>query len=249
MKKVLVIADVHGRKEIFQNALDKFENEGYDIFVSLGDLCDSYDRTDEDILTCVNMAIKAKEKHGENYVQIIGNHDYSYFLGLHICSGFRQTLNATLNPLFKTQEVRNMFKVCHREGNYLFSHAGVQRKWFLKHLEVLNLACGYYGLPHISRDGLDSLNQLIWTSNEHLIAEVGSIRGGMRYDYGGPFWCDKTEMLSYGPIVGLHQVVGHTPVKFIQRIDKFEGDKKYNNTSVTFCDVLGTTEQFLTLEI
>ena len=45
-------------------------------------------------------------------------------------------------------------------------------------------------------------------------------------------------MCSYGPLKGYHQYVGHTPQKYVDRVDRFEGDKHYNNTSVTFCDII-----------
>ncbi len=86
------------------------------------------------------------------------------------------------------------------------------------------------------------------TSDRHILFEIGTIRGGFASDFGGPLWCDKSELVS-SPLLGLNQVVGHTKQHFISRIHTFDGNKHYEDTSVTFIDVLGYRHQFLTLEI
>lgn len=246
--RIFVISDIHGRHEILQTGFDKFLNEGYEKIILLGDLADSYDRTNEDILRCFKMAFDMKDLLGDRMEWLIGNHELHYMFAGQLCSGFRPDLGATLNPWLV--ENRHKLKVAYshetEKDTYLFSHAGVQRKWYNKHKDFIEqFVRGDNNLGMV-------LNDMIQTGKgTEILCEVGVKRGGMRYDYGGPFWCDKEEMESYGPIKGYHQVVGHTPQKFIDKVDKFEGGKHYNNTSVTFCDVLkdGKEPQFLTLDI
>lgn len=243
--KHLVISDIHGRHEILQTGLEKFAEGGYEKVVLLGDLADSYDRTNEDILRCFKLAFDAKEKYGDALEWLLGNHELSYMFPFQMCSGFRPELAATLNPWMV--ENRALFKAAYQHRNYLFTHAGVTKAWFKKYRETV------YKFEEItgSRKLADSLNAMLLTGEGvDKLCEIGMSRGGIRYDYGGPFWADREDHMRYGPVTGYNQVVGHTPCKFIERIVKFEG-RQHNNTSVTFCDVLrdGKEPKFLTLDI
>ena len=247
--KVLVVSDVHGQHEKLSLAFDKFEKEGYDKIILLGDLADSYDRSNEDILQCFKIALNKKRELGDNMELLMGNHELHYFYdGGYRCSGFRAELKAILNPYLTAH--RDYFKVAYGIGTHLFTHAGVQREWYVKHFETLAKWADIAEIDYLEIKNLwKILNVVAQTSDVKALHEVGTIRGGDVYDKGGITWCDQEEMIWGGPLVGLHQVVGHTPQKFINRVEEFEGNTRYNNTSVTFCDVLGNSSNFLTLEI
>jgi hypothetical protein len=237
--KVLVVPDIHGKYEELEAAFEKYFTENYDKIILLGDLADSFDRTDEDILNCFYIAKSFKETLKDKMIWLIGNHETSYVYNIPCCSGFRQTLNNILHPFLKKN--KDLFQIAYQYKNYLFTHAGVQKKWWNKYKDVLDTFEGTTA---------DKLNQCYQTHHRDILYEVGVRRGGMRNSYGGPLWCDRTEMQSYGPIPDYIQVVGHTPCKSIEKIEKFEGDKYYDNTAVIFCDVLDRLPNtFLTLEI
>lgn len=232
--RIQIVPDIHGRHEILSNQFDHFLKKGYDKIILLGDLADSYDRSNEDILRCFKIAFDMKELLGERMEWLIGNHELHYMFSEENCSGYRSDLAATLGPWM--MDNKKLLKVAHQEGMHLFTHAGVQKKWFKKYKETI------YKMEELtgSRKLADNLNAMLNTSEtKSMLTEVGVIRGGWRGDYGGPFWCDRREMESYGPLAGYRQFVGHTPQKFVETVDKFEGDKHYNNTSVTFCDIFG----------
>ncbi len=236
-----MVGDLHGRHEQFSNAVSKFETEGYDKLIQIGDLADSYVRSNEDILQCFKISADLKEKYGDRFIQLYGNHDWSYRFGSYMCSGFRADLSPSLNPWMN--ENKGWFQVAHLEGNYLFTHAGVIRKWYDKYSKMIekymddkDLA---YALNCMSETGLGC----------EALYEIGVSRGGIRYDYGSPMWADRSDIESYGPLKHFHQIVGHTPQKDITEIRKFEGGKQYKDTSVRFIDVLDKHETFLTLEI
>lgn len=248
--KVLVVGDLHGRHEYASNAIDKFNNEDYDKLVFIGDYADSYTRTNEDILRCYKLVIEAKLADPNNVILLIGNHElhYMYGEGEYRCSGYRADLFIQLNPYLRAYS--RLFQVAYQLGNYLFTHAGVQRQWYLKHFDILNKWAEIVEVDITDQSRLaDILNIVSETADRQCLHEVGNIRGGWADDRGGITWCDRTEMLSRGPLVGYHQIVGHTPHKFITRVNRFEGGKQYKNTSVTFIDVLDKKEQFLTLDI
>jgi hypothetical protein len=78
---------------------------------------------------------------------------------------------------------------------------------------------------------VDTLNRLFLEKYQPIF-HVGRWRHG-RDKVGGPLWLDRNEMKNK-PIIGYHQIVGHTPTKKdkIVRIDNF----KDKNTSITYCD-------------
>lgn len=244
--KILVIPDIHGRHESLRAGFDKFLSEGLDKVILLGDLADSYDRTNEDILRCFFMARDMKELLGDKMEWLIGNHELHYLFDDQVCSGYRADLAAHLRPWL--QDNKTLLNVAYQEGNYLFSHAGVQRKWYDKYQKLIDDAFIIVGPECTLADQLNIMFTI--GKGVQAMTEVGVKRGGWRGDYGGPFWCDREEIESYGPIKGYHQIVGHTPQPFITEIRKFEGGKQYEGTSVTFCDVLGRLpDTFLTIEI
>ena len=106
-------------------------------------------------------------------------------------------------------------------GNTVFTHAGISSYWHSKYFTGYNVMELIEEIPDIrtKRQGFD------------LLATVGRRRGGFDAT-GGPFWADKHELLNY-PMNGIHQYVGHTPVKDL------EVHRINDETSITFCDTLG----------
>ncbi len=243
--KCLIVGDIHGRHEAIYTAYRKFLSEKYDRLIFLGDYADSYDRTNEDIFQCFKEIHSAKENHGERVILLIGNHDAQY---LHHpdnhCSGRRNDIQPHLTYLMN--EHKNKYQIAYQVGRYLFTHAGVQQRWRDQNAAGLGIIAHQAEVDDEDIMQLGSLlNHVEQSGRRWILYDVGMPRGGR--DWGGPVWCDQSEIMK-SPVIGLHQVVGHTPQKFMNKQTTFNG-KSYNNTSVTFCDVLGTKEQFLTLEI
>jgi hypothetical protein len=251
--KVLVVSDIHGRHETLRNAFDKFLSGGADKILLLGDLADSYTRSNEDIMRCYKMAFDMKELLGDKVILLLGNHElhYMYPLDGYMCSGYRPDLAAQLEHYI--QDHRKHYLVAYQVKNYLFTHAGVQKKWLAKYESRLIKYAELIGKDISHKEDLaDILNAVNESGDRWILHEIGTKRGGLRYDYGGPTWCDRDELMSYGPVPGYHQIVGHTPQGFVNKQTKFEGDKHYNNTSVIFCDVYKDekpSETFLMIEI
>lgn len=245
-RKLLVVGDLHGRHEILENAYDEFLLNNYDKLILIGDYADSFDRSNEDILKCFKLCILYKEQFRDDFIALIGNHDLQYKLEDNkgnTCSGYRPNLFTTLNYIFRMH--KNVFQYAYSLDNYLFTHAGISNNWFLKHEDIFDKYC----------DGLDTtdeefvgkvINRIGETHDAHILHENGYARNG-NFDYGGPLWCDKLELCN-NPLKGVDQVCGHTPVPFIMKKTIFN-NKKVDNTSITFIDVLNTKQQFLKLDI
>ncbi len=249
--KVLVVGAIHGRWELVNQAFDKFLTGKYDKIIFTGDICDSWDRSNMDMIRCYNIIHAMTKMLGDKLVLLIGNHDEQYIRynpEAFRCTGFRPDLHRELNCVLAPY--KKHYQYAYGIKNFLFTHAGVQYAWFSKHFHTLNKWA-----ETISLDIEDPTNLWILidgvarTHDEDIIHEIGPKRGGFASEVGGPLWCDMEEMILKGPYPGLNQVCGHTKTDHIYRFHKFEGNKHYKDTSVTYVDVLNTKIHFLTLYI
>jgi len=229
--KLIAVGDLHGRPY-----WQKIEFDQYDTIVFLGDYVDSGHYTDQEILLNFEAVIKLKKSLPNKVILLLGNHDIQY---LHFpkypCSGFRPSMQNPLTEIF-TQN-KNLFQVTYQINTYLFSHAGISLPWFEKFQMLLSNP-----IKEIIKESntlWQALNLVEKTKYRDILHQVGVKRGGSE-EYGGLTWADREELWDH-PLEGYHQVVGHTPVPFIEATS-------YNETtSVTFVDVLGTQEEFYEL--
>jgi hypothetical protein len=177
--------------------------------------------------------IELKITRSEQIELLLGNHDVQYLHYPHyLCSGFRPTMQRTLTALF--QDKRDLFKVAYQKENYLISHAGITNKWFADFSDIR--------LVQQIRDENDNvadiINKIEQTAQRWLLHQAGKSRGGE--GPGGITWADRKEMIA-DMLEGYHQIVGHTVVPEVEKVDQ-------KGKSVTFIDVLDTFTYFHELD-
>jgi hypothetical protein len=139
-------------------------------------------------------------------VLLLGNHDVQYSEipfnsnNPFLCSGYNVESHLHLHPIFK--EYSKFFNSAYQVKNYIFTHAGIQDYWFKNNFE-----------GDVTKNIAEQLNNPETKSQHEALHQVGYRRGGMRFDVGGIYWCDKEELKK--PLEGFNQVVGHTPVKHV----------------------------------
>jgi len=220
--KYIFVGDIHGKLDVMEEALSR---DGMKIFV--GDLVDSFDRSIEDQIKCVQLAVEAV-KTGEAKV-LFGNHELSYLVpSRHRASGFKA---ATATHLIHLKEdMRKHFQYLleiessdPNENNYLITHAGL-------HPTVMTEHDTFYRTTDEWIDDPDSSAH--W---------VGESRGGLQ-PVGGIFWCDFDD--EFMPIPHINQIFGHTRhggrgIRTMHTLD-----------SKNWCiDCLDSKTEFLELEI
>lgn len=196
--KIIVVPDIHGNAEMINRAESLLSE--CDNMIFLGDYTDSFTATNNDIEYCVKKVIELKVYNPEVVTLLIGNHDYTFMESPdYYCSGHRPEMVDTLKPLLNTGYFYNHKLI----NGYLFTHAGITKRWISQSphgikndsylFRALDEAC-------MTQQGRDWLNQ------------VGYARGGMKYNAGGIFWADKTELdnNAYFSEQVKHQIVGHT---------------------------------------
>lgn len=232
--KVLAVGDLHGK-----SSWQAIDIEQYDQIVFLGDYVDSLHHSDQEILENFKGVINLKKSKPKKIILLLGNHDIQY---LHYpkyrCSGFRDIMQLPLTELYTKNH--HLFHVSYQISNYLFSHAGVSQPWydkFTSFFENTPVKEKFFDFDCLS----ETLNAVEQTRYREILHLIGVKRGGID-EFGGLTWADKEELWNH-PLEGYHQVVGHTPVPYIETIT-------YNDkTSVTFIDVLGSQEAYYEIEV
>ena len=176
------VGDLHGKWEVAEQAL---QNDGHIVFV--GDYLDSFNRSIDDqektLVTVLNAVDSGKA------TALYGNHELSYLVDKHFCSGYKSDTQRMLIPHKQRMfDLLSLWLVINDE--WWITHAGIHPKVW----KALN-------------QSLDKVNLTDTTSAAHWI---GYSRGG-RHPVGGIWWCDFNE--EFEPIPGMNQIFGHSSYK------------------------------------
>ena len=192
----------------------------YDKIIFVGDYSDSYDLSNETILSNLRNIIFFKKNLPNKVVLLLGNHDVQYLVHGQICSGFRSEMNLDLNQLLSDKECD--FKIAHQEidnegKTWLWTHAGVTQDWLDQvRNETLN---PNYRLYEIVKDyenaNVADFVNMLWGIKNDRIFDVDPSSGGLAL-YAGPIWVRRS--LDDSPLKDTHQIVGHTPQNSIKVI-------------------------------
>lgn len=214
--RVLSVPDLHGSS--CWKTIDPAE---YDRIVFLGDYCDSYTKTDDEIVSNLRDIITFKLQYPEKVVLLLGNHDlqYVYEEPMFGCSGFRRSYLLKLRHVFHSSV--DLFKITHHEKigkkNWVFTHAGITKTWLeLMHLQAKSPAKlvheineWYSAFMRMSiRDKSIKEGDIERSKRMKDLMMVGRSRGGWGKT-GGPLWSDFSEMIRDFP-GKFCQCVGHS---------------------------------------
>ena len=201
-RKILVIPDVHGRS-FWKGSV----NAAYDHIVFLGDYLDPYPFERISVRKAhANLLeiIEYKKQNEDRVTLLLGNHDMHYcselFYELAGGSRYDMQMAPTFQQLFQQEQA--LFQLAYEAevdgSRYLFTHAGVNRAWYLRHQE------------EVGELDADHLNRLLTTDEGiRAISDVGYSRGGYE-PTGGPMWADVSEMYFSPHFSDFHQVIGHS---------------------------------------
>lgn len=212
--KYVFVGDIHGKIDLVKEALDR---DGKTIFV--GDFCDSFNRNlqdHEDCLVTVMDAIEAGKAEA-----IYGNHELSYLLPMHQCSGYNKGMQFIVDQQ-KERIEKTFSKYIILPGNWLVTHAGMH--------------------PIVHEYYTKSLSMADFVNDPHTAAHwIGRSRGGP-HTVGGIWWCDFNK--EFESVPGLNQIFGHTAS------GGYDIRLKTGENSMNYCiDCLDRTVKFLELDL
>lgn len=200
--KILVIPDIHG-SDVWKWAIRNIWK--YDYIIFLGDYMDSFNL--QQALNAPNNLrdiIEFKKLHEDKVILLVGNHDYQY-INLNVrCSGYREDISASANAVF----IDNIdcFKVFHKVGNLLFSHAGFTKDYFDNGEYVSDI------LTDMDTISVNRYPDHIWT--------VSKSRGGWA-KRGSCLWADWDEFkhdYMVNDSLNFNQIFGHTAGKSVRTL-------------------------------
>lgn len=212
MKKYRFVGDIHGQYDVMQKALDC----DADRIIFCGDLVDSYTRSIEDQIKCVELAL---ETAGNGVVDVVwANHEWSYFHPKMRCSGYKERMSEYIDTT--QEEMLSKFKPFIFEQDTLVTHAGLT----LQMWDTFNLT-------------KDTFQQTLtkWSGDMGSpFFFIGRSRGGPA-QWGGPLWCDFNS--EFIPIPELNQVFGHTRGKGLRKKENAWCIDTLENTAPKFLDL------------
>lgn len=196
--KTIVVGDIHGR-----NCWKKIVNQPFDKVVFLGDYVDSKEgiypvEQKHNLLEIIDF----KKNNKDKAVLLIGNHDFHYFsFSRKNYSGYQSAVRFDFQEIFEKSLREQLIQMCHSQGKFLFTHAGLSRTWSKNN----------FGKEALEKGEVEEkLNELFF--NKPLSFDFTS---GMYIDpYGNeacqtPIWI-RPEALREDFVRGYVHVVGHT---------------------------------------
>ena len=202
MNPIIISGDLHGSMH-WKNGLDYFYSHPECKFIFLGDYLDPYTRyegiTHEDAYNNFLEVLEFARNNRERVILLRGNHDEWNYNERRECCRHDYYNTERNRKLFKDNE--DLFQFAYREGDYLFTHAGVCTGW-LKQNQLTEV---------INEDNIvDYLN-----NNPDTIWQIGYSRGGRYNTWGSPLWCCWEGDWPYSDCenpFNLVQCVGHTRI-------------------------------------
>jgi hypothetical protein len=255
--KILSLGDTHGRNrwkvalfgslegyEKWRSVCDdpnadlsEFPISGYDKIIFIGDYVDSFLISAGEIKYNLSELVHLKLKFPEIVVLLLGNHDIAYKNGIY-CSGFKAEMLHDYQDLFRTKLGRDsIFQVAYQHKNWLWTHAGITQGFYKDIIEPLKgKKGGRFADFYKKCENLAEILNFMYESGNEDIFRVGYSRGGFS-KVPGPFWADKSDL--YGkPMLGVNQVVGHTPQPCIKGYEFGSGRHEPSPISLYFIDNL-----------
>lgn len=218
--RTIVIGDVHGL-ETWRNVLEHAGD--YDHVVFIGDYVDSYNLPDNIQEYNLREIIDFKASNPDTTTLLLGNHDMHYINDNLQCSGFSFNKYRMFHKIY----IDNLdkFKMVHRQGDFIFSHAGLSSSYVSFYVDRSK------GLDHV----VDYLNDRLKSNVYAFDFYYGDASYCGDHPLQGPTWIRPDALVSAnkGSWLGdFIQVFGHT-----QSLDS-ERFAKDNNWKYVCTDVL-----------
>ena len=234
--KILSVGDTHGKA-----AWQHIDPTKYDRIYFTGDLYDAFEYTNKEIHTNALELVQWAKDAGNVYL-CIGNHDAHYFTWhtpvYEDVRGSGHSANQLYQAYNLYQDNKELFRVAYRQGNYLWTHAGLSNgsynSYFKPYVDDIMASQKFTNLAQV-------LNYM-WDIKHPSIFLVPMSRGGGSL-HGSLLWSNITDTAD-DPLENYHQIVGHSRVLDI--VHKQSND----DTSITYIDCLDTRiDKFYEIEI
>ena len=225
MSKTLILPDVHTRYELAETIIDKVKP---DLTIFLGDFFDDFN---DSPMVAENVALWfVKSINKTDRIHLCGNHDVMYWFKDNMntrCSGYHHSKSFVINNIVKRTDWEKLKFFHVLDNKWLLSHAGVHPVWINSDefksstISEAKLSDIVEKLEYDSTQAIKNLQ----SNNDHWFTYAGFSRSMRSRSYGGLLWCDWNQ--EFIPMRGIHQIVGHTPQRSLQKVVVHEDSDKY----------------------
>lgn len=192
--RILVVPDIHGRV-FWRKVLDASEDLEV---VFLGDYFDPYPFEDigysQAFQQFDDIVQFAKSREGVHL--LLGNHD-AHYLGMSMDT-CRMSWHYRFDIYERFKASWDLFNIAWEWKNTIFTHAGIVQGWKTQRdIGEKPASCIVSWLnsqKKLSRDWVESPNELYCGDSDNPIGDIGRIRGGYA-PHGSPIWADVEEMV------------------------------------------------------
>lgn len=233
--RTFIVGDIHNKWNTVHEALQKTiqENGDPDKVIFLGDLVNDWDSTPQDeIQSMIGFADWVFEHRADGLdVQVLmGNHDMPYLMKdtdplyprIAHKHGFQPAAYRKVHQIMSKLGMIAAVQMHDLDGTpVVISHAGFSQEWL-----YLN-----FRETEFSPETVEYTNELLQKGSWANFNMVGAERGGTSFT-SSPVWCGMHELTMNTPH-GIHQIVGHTPVRNITTVET-------NDSTLVFCDTFST---------
>ena len=222
----IILPDIHNKIAVAEKILKDFP---YDHAWFLGDYFDDFYDTPDIVAEVAKWFKKSIRK--KDRIHLCGNHDIHYWFKDNEnvrCSGYDQYKSIAISDILENKDWEKLKFFYVLDGKWLLSHAGVHPTWIdpdsvsKKEFVSSNLTSIVDKLEY---DSVDAVKKF-YANKEHWFSCAGFSRSYRSRSYGGLLWCDWNQ--EFGPIKGIHQIVGHTPQRSIKWVSIMEATASYS---------------------
>lgn len=231
--KTIAIGDLHGRSS-WKHIVN---TQSFDKLIFMGDYFDSFDIPGKEQINNFLDLIEYKKNNPDNVVLLIGNHDHHYFpeIGDTATSGYQPILAPLIGNLLDSS--RKHLQMAYRQGELLFTHAGVTATWLDECL----------GAGAWDPEGIEQHVNEIWKYQPlKFIFKTYRMSDSPYGDniWQSPIWIRPRSLMADAVDFKKKyiQIVGHTPQKRIDIKGQATGGRYY------FIDTLGSSGEYLIIE-
>ena len=122
--RTLVCGDIHCKPWLLDKAISTTK---WDKFVFLGDACDNWGASQEDNIDILSKLITYKKEYGENFVWLLGNHDWGYYDDTIKLTGHILRMSSSVRAIL--EESIDLWDLFYSDGKYIYSHAGISSEF------------------------------------------------------------------------------------------------------------------------
>ena len=223
--KYLILPDVHNRCNLVENIISKVAP---DMTIFLGVYFDDF-HDDVDIISDVAKWF-VQSINTKNRIHLCGNHDSHYWFNKNFrtrCSGYTDFKSIAINDIVTIEDWEKLKFFHVLDNKWLLSHAGVHPSWINPdslNSSTITKAKLSDVVEKLERDSIQAIKNL-YANEEHWFTCAGFSRSYRSCNYGGLLWCDWNQ--EFGPIRGIHQIVGHTPQRSVKWVVVAHGADQY----------------------